>query len=118
MSNLPGIGPKFIPIFQVLDKGMHFATTMMKWAHYVTENMPPAFSRASSLTARVAMTPIPFSQQLLEQDSEIPLPEEPAELKRPLKKTKRVRLLLDPRTELTDEELKVGILLPSFSTRV
>lgn len=75
--------------------------------------MPPPFSRASPLTARIDTTPISFSQQLLEQDSELPLPVETVE---PRKKTKRVRLLLDPRTELTDEELKVGDSTLFFST--
>ena len=94
---------------------MCLATTAMDWAHHIIENVPPLFSRASSLTARIDTTPISFSQQLLEQDSELPL-DELVELKRPLRKTKRVRLLLDPRTELTDEELKVGIPLSSSVT--
>ncbi|KIM85185.1 hypothetical protein PILCRDRAFT_96366 [Piloderma croceum F 1598] len=49
-----------------------------------------------------------FLRQLLALDSEGPLPEDKGPNKRPLKKTKRVRLLLDPRTELTDDELKTA----------
>ena len=92
---------------------METVTTVMDWVHHIIENMPPPFSRASSLTARIDTTPISFSQQLLEQDSELPLPVETVE---PRKKTKRVRLLLDPRTELTDEELKVENSTLLFST--
>jgi meiotic recombination protein REC8, fungi type len=64
------------------------------------------------------MSPTPFSQQLLAQDSEVPLIEEKVSNKRPLKKTKGVRLLLDPRTELTDDELKASFQILHITRRL
>ncbi|KAF8898747.1 hypothetical protein BD779DRAFT_1666537 [Infundibulicybe gibba] len=62
---------------------------------------PPSLSPATS-----------FSRQLLSQDVEGPKPDIPIESVvghgEDLKKTKRTRLLLDARTELTDEELKAA----------
>lgn len=73
-------------------------------------------SRAGSLNLRGAVSPAAsFSRQLLSQDNETSQPlrdittdERNRENQAvPSKKLKRTRLLLDARTELTDEELKV-----------
>ena len=70
--------------------------------------MGPAVSRAASI--------ISFSAQLLSQDQDQPLPplrdittEERNRVNQvdAIKKVKRTRLLLDARTELTDDELRV-----------
>jgi meiotic recombination protein REC8, fungi type len=66
------------------------------------------FSRATSPTTS-------FSAQLLSQDQEQPLPlrditteeQNKSNQADPTKKAKRTRLLLDARTELTDDELRV-----------
>ena len=71
--------------------------------------MGSEFSRAAS--------PISFSAQLLSQDQE-PLPlrditteeQNKANQANPIKKAKRTRLLLDARTELTDDELRVRFM--------
>jgi hypothetical protein len=73
--------------------------------------MGSGFSRALSPTTT-------FSAQLLSQDQE-PLPlrditteeQNKANQANPFKKTKRTRLLLDARTELTDDELRVRSVL-------
>lgn len=65
--------------------------------------------------SRPTSAPTSFSAQLLSQDEELPLPlrdittEElnQANQANPTKKVKRTRLLLDARTELTDDELRV-----------
>lgn len=70
--------------------------------------MGPGLSRATSPTTS-------FSVQLLSQDREQPQPlkdittaeQNNANQENPTKKVKRTRLLLDARTELTDDELKV-----------
>ncbi|KII94383.1 hypothetical protein PLICRDRAFT_425757 [Plicaturopsis crispa FD-325 SS-3] len=72
------------------------------------ENLPPSSIPPSDLTA---LTPVSFSQQLLSQDvpraeSTVGVPDN--DQPQPDKKKKRVRLLLDSRTELTDEELKAA----------
>ncbi|KDQ63558.1 hypothetical protein JAAARDRAFT_189121 [Jaapia argillacea MUCL 33604] len=75
------------------------------------ENLPPS-SVAPSITPRSALSPNPFQAQ--EPNLPPPTPSEAptqdreseAEPKAPRKKSKRVRLLLDPRTELDDDELK------------
>ena len=72
--------------------------------------MGSAFSRATSPTTA-------FSAQLLSQDQEtLPLRDITTEeqnkenLENPSKKAKRTRLLLDARTELTDDELRVRFI--------
>ena len=72
--------------------------------------MGSGFSRATSPTTT-------FSAQLLSQDQEPLLlrditteEQNKANQENPLKKTKRTRLLLDARTELTDDELRVGFM--------
>ncbi|KAF9526495.1 Rec8 like protein-domain-containing protein [Crepidotus variabilis] len=81
------------------------------------ENQNPTPSRAGSVSSqRGPSPPISFSRQLLSQDLEpfMPLRDITAEARNkenqlePSKKLKRTRLLLDARTELTDEELKVA----------
>lgn len=72
--------------------------------------MGSGFSRAASPTTT-------FSAQLLSQDQE-PLPlrditteeQNKANQENPIKKAKRTRLLLDARTELTDDELRVRFM--------
>ena len=72
--------------------------------------MGSGFSRAASPTTS-------FSAQLLSQDQE-PLPlrditteeQNKANQVNPIKKAKRTRLLLDARTELTDDELRVRFM--------
>lgn len=86
---------------------------------------PPPLSRVGSGFSR-ATSPTSFSAQLLSQDQE-PLPlrditteeQNKANQANPTKKTKRTRLLLDARTELTDDELRVRfmcfmLILPLF----
>jgi hypothetical protein len=71
--------------------------------------MGAGFSRATSPT-------MSFSAQLLSQEQEQLLPlrditseeQNKANQANPTKKAKRTRLLLDARTELTDDELRVG----------
>ena len=83
--------------------------------------MESGFSKAASPTTT-------FSAQLLSQDQE-PLPlrditteeQNRANQENPFKKTKRTRLLLDARTELTDDELRVRfvrfmLILPLFNS--
>ena len=72
--------------------------------------MGSGFSRATSPTTT-------FSAQLLSQDQEPLLlrditteEQNKANQENPLKKTKRTQLLLDARTELTDDELRVGFM--------
>jgi hypothetical protein len=81
------------------------------------ENMLP-FSRIGSGVSRVTSPPTSFSAQLLSQDQEQPLPlrdittEEQNKVNQAdlTKKVKRTRLLLDARTELTDDELRVRFM--------
>lgn len=76
--------------------------------------MGSGFSRATSPTTS-------FSAQLLTQDQE-PLPlrditteeQNKANQANPIKKAKRTRLLLDARTELTDDELRVRFMRLMF----
>lgn len=70
--------------------------------------MPPPSLRASSLGPFTATSPAPFSQQLLDLDAAAALEFGVTDVAKnaPTKKAKKVRLLLDPITELTDEELK------------
>jgi hypothetical protein len=83
--------------------------------------MGSGFSRATSPTTS-------FSAQLLSQDQEPPVPlrditteeQNNANQANPIKKAKRTRLLLDARTELTDDELRVCfmyfmLILPLFN---
>ena len=83
--------------------------------------MGTGFSRGTSPTTT-------FSAQLLSQDQE-PLPlrditteeQNKANEANPTKKVKRTRLLLDARTELTDDELRVRfmrfvLILPLFNS--
>jgi len=81
--------------------------------------MGPPTSRAGSVFSRVHVQASPatsFSRQLLSQDGELfqPLRDITAEHRNKdnqaaaSKKLKRTRLLLDARTELTDDELKVA----------
>ncbi len=84
----------------------------------LAENRTAPPSRAGSVASQLrTLSPATtFSRQLLSQDAEQfqPLRDITAEeLNRrnqvePVKKLKRTRLLLDARTELTDEELKVN----------
>jgi hypothetical protein len=77
---------------------------------------PPPLSRMGSGFSR-ATSPTSFSAQLLSQDQEL-LPlrditteeQNKANQANPIKKTKRTRLLLDARTELTDDELRVRFM--------
>ena len=78
-----------------------------------SENGP--LSRMGSEFSRPTSPPTSFSAQLLSQDEELPLPLRDittealnkANQANPIKKVKRTRLLLDARTELTDDELRV-----------
>ncbi|KAJ3751978.1 hypothetical protein EV360DRAFT_56004 [Lentinula raphanica] len=81
------------------------------------ENPPP--SSQAALAPQESASPVnSFAQQLLSQDDELPRAEtvpladvtEDQNTNKPVKKKthKRLRLLLDARTELTDEELKIA----------
>ncbi|KAJ3779208.1 Rec8 like protein-domain-containing protein [Lentinula raphanica] len=81
------------------------------------ENPPP--SSQAALAPQEPASPVhSFAQQLLSQDDELPRAEtapladvtEDQNTNKPVKKKthKRLRLLLDARTELTDEELKIA----------
>jgi meiotic recombination protein REC8, fungi type len=78
------------------------------------ENAPPSLTIGSGFSQ--ATSPLTsFSAQLLSQDQEGLLPlrditteeQNKANQADPVKKAKRTRLLLDARTELTDDELRV-----------
>lgn len=93
---------------------------------YITipENRPPSSYQGSQMTPRPAVSPATsFSRLLLSQDEEFPQPllditpgdQNQININKPAKKVKRTRLLLDARTELTDDELKVKLsTLPIF----
>ncbi|KAF8807392.1 hypothetical protein BYT27DRAFT_7099303 [Phlegmacium glaucopus] len=79
------------------------------------KNVPP-LSKMGSDFSRATSPPTSFSTQLLSQDQEEPLPLRDITIEElnkanqadPTKKVKRTRLLLDARTELTDDELRVA----------
>lgn len=80
------------------------------------ENPPPPLRMDKDVSR--ATTPTSFSAQLLSQDQEEPLAlrdittkeKNQANQADPTKKVKRTRLLLDARTELTDDELRVRFM--------
>ena len=80
------------------------------------ENPPPPLRLGSGFSKTTSPT-TSFSAQLLSQDQD-PLPlrditteeQNKANQANPIKKAKRTRLLLDARTELTDDELRVRMM--------
>jgi hypothetical protein len=76
------------------------------------ENLAPSSLQGSVLTPQNPLSPASFSRLLLSQDDQ-PQPEI-IQTKRAPKKPKRIVTLLDSRTELTDDELKVTLRVSLF----
>ncbi|KAJ6575101.1 hypothetical protein B0H19DRAFT_1254715 [Mycena capillaripes] len=79
------------------------------------KNLPPSTLRRTNATPATALSPATsFSRLLLSQDTEPQLPlldvtaNDQNQTNRGVKKFKKTRLLLDARTELTDDELKAA----------
>lgn len=97
------------------DKGMLVKIFDNLATHLKTlENLPPSSLQGSILTPQHPLSPASFSRMLLSQDDQ---PQ--AEIIRPkraAKKPKHIVTLLDSRTELTDDELKVTLTASRFAS--
>ncbi|KAJ7103545.1 Rec8 like protein-domain-containing protein [Mycena belliarum] len=79
------------------------------------ENVPPPSQRTKSLLPSALSPATSFSRMLLSQDEEPQMPlndvtaiNDQNQIRRSVKTAKKTRLLLDARTELTDDELKAA----------